>query len=128
MVDRLTKKEDVTQGALDFLYQKNGCYPSRRELKKLNLVTPTKDLYFLRCSETNRIKIGVANNVKNRFSGIQVGSPTKLKIDLVVEYGEKLEKFLHNKFLSYRVKGEWFSSNEELESIIADFRKIICLQ
>ncbi len=129
MTDRLTKKEKGNkQALLDAFYEKKGYYPSRKTLAKWKVGILTKDLYFLRCLETNRIKIGVANTVKNRFSGIQVSSPTPLKVDLIIEYGEALEKFLHNKYKEYLVRGEWYRSNQDLESLIKDCKEILCQQ
>jgi hypothetical protein len=93
--------------------------------KKTNLITDQQDVYFIRCVETNRIKIGIARNVVSRFDGIQTGSPTKLRIDLIIDWGgRELEQHLHRKFANCRIRGEWFQPDEELELFIADIKEI----
>jgi len=125
-MNKLTKKEKGRyQQWLDEFYSQKGHYPSREQLKSFPVTIKTKDLYFIRCPDTNRIKIGVSDKPASRLYGLYIASPTKLTLDLVVEYGEDLEQHLHKVFSKYRFKGEWFESNPELESMISDFR-ILC--
>lgn len=113
---------------LDRFYEKNGRYPSRETLKKFGVNVLTKDLYFVRCLSTRHVKIGVAKDAQARLGMLQVGSPTVLSLELSVPYAEVLEKFLHKKFVDSHVRGEWFASTPELESLIEDFKKLVWRQ
>lgn len=59
-------------------------------------------------------KIGISNNVQERIKSIQTGNHQKVKFQMsvLVNDAHKLERKLHAKFASKRVKGEWFSLNE----------------
>lgn len=71
-------------------------------------------IYFIQCQSTKLIKIGFASNIKNRFSSIQTGSPTPLKIIGAVVCDKSIEKKLHDKFENIRVHGEWFKPSDYL--------------
>lgn len=65
-------------------------------------------LYVLSCG--TRLKIGVTNNIEQRLQSLTTGNPDPI----LVEYIEprynphKAEKYLHNSFSKYKVRGEWF--------------------
>jgi hypothetical protein len=58
------------------------------------------------------IKIGVATNVKSRLSGIQTGSPVKLKVfhtfKVPAERAFAIESVVHERLAKYELEGEWF--------------------
>jgi hypothetical protein len=65
-------------------------------------------VYFVRCTETNLVKIGFAKDPFKRFSKIQSDSPAILEL-LAIEPGEKSrEAEIHEQFASLRRRGEWF--------------------
>lgn len=88
-------------------------------------IVADKDVYFIECLETGRIKIGISDSVSSRFEGLKTMSPTQLRILGVVRYaGRGFEKFLHEKYKEYRIHHEWFNDNQGLRSLILDMNKI----
>jgi hypothetical protein len=69
------------------------------------------NLYLLNAWGTNKYKIGVTkNNVEKRIKQLQTGCPDE--IILINQYKSdvyrKIESWLHRKFKSKKVEGEWF--------------------
>ena len=71
-------------------------------------------VYFIRCEETGRVKIGIAKAPHARLTQIQTMSPTRLSLVLSVKGGRKLEKELHKQFADSWSHGEWFEPNDKL--------------
>ena len=73
------------------------------------------------------LKIGITDNVENRLSILNVGSPNflsilfKYKADSI-ENAIKIEKELHYNFRLKHIRGEWFNINE---SDISEIQKLI---
>lgn len=72
-------------------------------------------------------KIGVANNsiekVEKRLRCIQTGSPYKLWIEKVFEGSFELESLLHRSLDDYRLNGEWFVFDFEInDRLIKGFK------
>lgn len=65
-------------------------------------------LYILSC--TNRLKIGITNNIDTRIKTLQTGNPEPIKLEYIEERYKphKAETYLHHKFQKYQVSGEWF--------------------
>jgi predicted GIY-YIG superfamily endonuclease len=64
--------------------------------------------------QQERIKIGVATDVKSRASSIQTGNADTLVVQGIVpcstrEDAVNLEKDLHNHLTKYQIRGEWYS-------------------
>jgi hypothetical protein len=75
-------------------------------------------LYLIKCNEF--YKIGITNDIAERFSELQVGNPYKLA--LVGLYGFpnalEMETHFHCKFIKQRVLGEWFQlSDSDISSV-----------
>ena len=76
-------------------------------------------VYFILDTISNAIKIGKANDIHERLSGLQTGNPNEL---LVLHYDKcdsaetafNLERKYHNKFNHLRVRGEWFKYDREI--------------
>ncbi len=137
---RLTKKQKAfadnylqERGAKETKDIINNYYPNdsitRKDLESINSylekfkesigVKKSQDVYFIRCIETKRIKIGMSDSVLTRFYCLAIASPTKLKLEAVIDFGGKeLEDFLHKKYRKFHYKNEWFESNKELEEFI----------
>lgn len=59
----------------------------------------------------NAHKIGISSNPKERLSGLQTASPTKLSLvyTIEVERPENIEARAHRILKPWRLEGEWFS-------------------
>jgi|GEM_PF-3493394 len=79
-----------------------------------------KQIYFISSGEF--IKIGIANNPKQRLRDLQTASPVKLKIIYTIPGTENLEKILHEIFNEYRECGEWFRYEGGLKSFVDSFK------
>lgn len=77
-------------------------------------------VYFIRSVESNRIKIGYTNgSVSKRLATLQTGCPEPLELlHFTEEAGPYEEAKIHRRFKDYRVRGEWFSMNDEIECFI----------
>jgi hypothetical protein len=56
----------------------------------------------------NRVKIGFTDNVKGRMSGLRGGSPSTLKLLMILPGDTQIEVSYHERFRKYRLHGEWF--------------------
>lgn len=86
-------------------------HTNKEELKNLE----KKGVYLIRNKRNNMLKIGVASNLKRRFSEIIsqfkfCGSKDQLEIECFVEYENNycLESYLHKEFKDYNYQNEWF--------------------
>lgn len=72
-------------------------------------------VYLLKSGEYYKIGL-TTGTVKQRISSMQTGNPVKIKLVASFETEDVVgdEAYLHNKFGSYRVQGEWFSFPQEL--------------
>lgn len=66
----------------------------------------------------SRIKIGFTNNVKGRMSGLRGGSPSALKLILLLPGTLLDEAGYHERFAAYRLHGEWFSYGLKLRLFV----------
>src|SRR5579863_2208648 len=66
----------------------------------------SRRVYFLYCA--GFMKIGITSRILRRMSELQIGSPWKSQIVLLIPGGKKTEEFLHFAFREERVSGEWF--------------------
>ena len=66
-------------------------------------------VYVIQC--LGLTKIGVAENVEARFSALQVGNPTPLRLVNSFASASPLddEQALHDRFAKYHTRGEWFN-------------------
>ena len=69
-------------------------------------------IYLIRCGDY--LKIGIANNLYERLSQLQIGNPLPLQLCCYFETSnpEKDEKSLHRLFQHRHVRGEWFRLDE----------------
>ncbi len=66
----------------------------------------------------NKVKIGFTNNVKGRMSRLRGGSPSALKLILLLPGTLLDEAGYHEQFASYRLHGEWFSYGLKLRLFV----------
>ncbi len=83
------------------LYENNG----RFEMVSLRWPN-VPGVYFVRVGDL--LKIGKADNVRKRLSGLQTGSPLKLELLAVAPGGLPEEVYFHESFAAHRRRGEWF--------------------
>jgi hypothetical protein len=76
-------------------------------------------VYFVQCDERGPIKIGYTrgHKLKQRLSGLQVGSPFPLILRRTFPGTRELERKLHDLFRTERLTGEWFWATPELASV-----------
>ena len=77
-------------------------------------------IYFVKCGEY--VKIGRTVDMAHRLSGLQTGNPYELEVLKVIDEGKYTESGLHERFKEYRVRGEWFTLNDEIKAFISSVR------
>jgi hypothetical protein len=85
-----------------------------------------RQVYFLYCA--GFVKIGVARSILRRASELQIGSPWKSQIVLLIPGGRSTEAFLHFAFQEHRVGGEWFRLAPPIRKAIQELAPAECLQ
>lgn len=72
-------------------------------------------VYFYHLPKSNLVKIGVSSNVSQRIKTLNTGCSEEGNLIRVIDdCGFAAEKWLHNYFNVYKVKGEWFSFVEDM--------------
>lgn len=95
-------------------------YQGGKKNKLKNSVSENGFVYYVRWeNDPLFVKIGYTSNLKNRFSSFLTCSPHRLEILRIEETTDShLEKTLHTKFDDYRMAGEWFKYEGDLERYI----------
>lgn len=68
-------------------------------------------VYFVQVGLSGPIKIGTAQNVKQRITQLQTANPNPLRLLAVVRGGPPLEIDLHERLKEHRQLREWFTPN-----------------
>ena len=73
-------------------------------------------VYFIRAGKKGPIKIGMARNVARRMATMQTGNAFELNLLASLKCTSRgdaqiLEKQIHKRFKSQRIRGEWFQGN-----------------
>lgn len=70
---------------------------------------------YVICDESERIKLGKAQNVEQRLMELQVGNAEQLKIlyRLEVKDMTRAETSLHRLFSAHHIRGEWFHHRDK---------------
>lgn len=71
-------------------------------------------VYFIRCAETRRVKIGLSADPFKRVSKINSDSPYPVELLAVEDGGAERESELHRRFAAIRLHGEWFAASDDL--------------
>lgn len=86
----------------------------------LTPITATQDVvYFLRCPEAKRIKIGWTSTWAVRFRTHATSCPFRLEVMKVIPGGRDVEMAIHKRFNHIRTLNEWFLETEELTQYIS---------
>ena len=91
--------------SLDTYYRNNS---EHRKLRHKELT------YFIQ-NESGLIKIGRTNNLKVRLRSLQVGNAHTLKVLGVTDIKERE---VHKKFVTSKIRGEWYQDSPELQRYI----------
>lgn len=81
-------------------------------------------IYFIECPETNSVKIGIACDPEHRLASLQVGCPSHLALIAAAWGGIAEERKLHRVFSEYRIRGEWFRLEGELETFVLNLMAV----
>ncbi|WP_245286369.1 GIY-YIG nuclease family protein [Bradyrhizobium sp. WSM1417] len=101
----------------------SGARPERRRVpvaRKPRDLSRGSKIYFILCQATGRVKCGVANDPRARLSGLQVGSPTPLKLIAEIDGDDAKEKLIHRRLDPWHIHGEWFHYVPDVCGIIVD--------
>lgn len=71
-------------------------------------------IYFVQTADNQFVKIGKADDVAKRLSGLQTGAAQKLKLLATMPGGHEEERAIHQRFDHLRTQGEWFYSTPEI--------------
>lgn len=76
--------------------------------------TGKKQVYVIQ-HELGPVKIGIADDPEQRLGELQVGSPFELRLrqTKTPRDAEKVERYLHQRFKKYHMRGEWFDIPQE---------------
>jgi len=80
-------------------------------------------VYFVKSETAGLIKIGITDDLENRFYALQMGSPVKLELLASVPGYANEESGLHTRFQELRHHGEWFEATSELEAYIMSIKE-----
>lgn len=69
-------------------------------------------LYVVRAG--SHCKIGITRDLPRRVTELQVGSAHELEVLLAIPGGAEDERWVHERFALYRVRGEWFFAAKPL--------------
>lgn len=79
-------------------------------------------VYFVQSGKTGPIKIGISRNIEKRLETMQTGNPNLLRLLFCIEadsrgHAREIECWLHRRFKSQHIRGEWFSGNIKLSRL-----------
>lgn len=85
------------------------------------------NVYFVQAGgDKGPVKIGISGNVASRLSGIQSGNAEPCRILASFEHSNAaaIERQLHVEFADLRLKGEWFTFDERITTLISAWQAI----
>ncbi len=83
-----------------------------KEHASQKLKDATSIVYLLKGCVTGYYKIGVTTNLNKRIKQVRNNSSEEITLEFLSRGGRELEKVLHQKYESQKVKGEWFKLTE----------------
>jgi Meiotically up-regulated gene 113 len=86
-------------------------------LQAADILTTSRDrraVYFVQAGRRGPIKIGLAKDATKRVATLSGGHPVKLTIVGTTVGGRPMERFLHRRFATTRMNGEWFRPSRDL--------------
>jgi hypothetical protein len=84
-------------------------------------------VYLLANSEWSQFKIGISTkDIDNRLKSLKTGNGSEISLVKSFDtiHHRKVEKWMHNKYNSKRLVGEWFALNDDdIINFISDCQK-----
>lgn len=80
--------------------------------------TGSNYIYYVADTVNDVVKVGISRNPWSRVKDLQTGSASKFELLATLKTDERSERLIHEKLDSVRVKGEWFSRCEALNTLI----------
>lgn len=114
-----TSKNHVEPFAIS---RQNVIQQNDKKNKPQNLPPSDGFVYYVRWeNDPFLVKIGYTSNLKNRFSSFLTCNPHRLEVLRIEETTDShFEKILHAKFDDYRIAGEWFKYEGDLERYVTN--------
>ena len=116
-LENLVEKKELSKVDSDALFE---------DLKSWGIIPVVDEgyVYFIKSEKTHSIKIGyTSGQVKKRLNSLQTAHPYKLHLLATLPGTREYEKSLHERFSSFRLKGEWFDPHPDLLAFISVVRK-----
>ena len=77
-------------------------------------------VYMIQAGIDGPVKIGKSTDVKSRHSMLQAAHPFELILIREIEGYGKVERWLHERFATCRLRGEWFSFHPDMLTVEPD--------
>lgn len=127
----LLPPEDVAARAAGWAVAIKSGFPkhgvARRHLDELSNVVGSlgqrSRVYFIQVGCDGPIKIGRSTAPLARLATLQTGHSEPLRLLVTTTGGDELEKALHRRLSSHRLRGEWFSPHVEVLAEIDTFKR-----
>ena len=83
-------------------------------------VFDTYCVYFIKCTQSDMVKVGYTEHIAQRFEEIQKYSPEKLEILTLIyvtneQEARRLEKHYHKELKRYHAYREWFNIPQPIQ-------------
>lgn len=82
-------------------------------------------IYFIGMLNDSIIKIGISNDPQKRLKELQVANPYELRLIFMFRGDESKEIQLHEKFVEYNIRGEWFYNIGKLKEYVNQILRTI---
>jgi hypothetical protein len=84
-----------------------------------------RTLYFIEAVGVGLVKIGISDNVQQRFEKLQCASPVPLRLlGTIADAGAETERDWHRDYAAFRSHAEWFTAIPGLRKSIAMLAKL----
>ncbi|MFN3891966.1 MAG: GIY-YIG nuclease family protein [Beijerinckiaceae bacterium] len=74
-------------------------------------------VYFIQDMRTGAVKIGVSADPAQRLRQLQTGTSNRLCIIRALDGDDRAERWLHKKFATHHIRGEWFGFCDEMMNV-----------
>ena len=84
---------------------------------------PTGIIYFVQQGTEGPIKVGYTEqSIQVRLAGLQVGNPCELYVIKIIDGTRVDEANIQNLFRDCRIRGEWFTPTNDLNSFMVSLK------
>jgi hypothetical protein len=78
-------------------------------------------VYFVQAGHDGPIKIGWTIDIAQRLTDLQIASPFILRLLAVIDGDKDLERALHERLASHRLRGEWFENHADVRGVTDEY-------